>query len=201
MGPLIPADDEDTNIQGRFDAWFDSLKEIQGVLGNVPITEGSKTIRLWKTENEQMKARVQKFDDDAQQAVTQAAGGVATTGETLNLLKTENLTIATELVTCQKDSGLSQQECQIQPRKIIELDDMRISLQAILSSSDDRIGQLQKELSRGQSGIQTVDVEERVSVLFDRLQDLVRDFPRSRVREEVMDQISTVILNAFPSPE
>jgi hypothetical protein len=32
-----------------------------------------------------MKARVQKFDDDAQQAVTQAAGGVATTGETLNL--------------------------------------------------------------------------------------------------------------------
>ena len=100
-----------------------------------------------------------------------------------------------------KRLGLSQQECQIQPRKIIELDDMRISLQAILSSSDDRIGQLQKELSRGQSGIQTVDVEERVSVLFDRLQDLVRDFPRSRVREEVMDQISTVILNAFPSPE
>ena len=44
-----------------------AIKEIQEALGTTTsINEGSKAIRLWKTEIEQMQARIQGFEVEAE---------------------------------------------------------------------------------------------------------------------------------------
>jgi bacterioferritin-associated ferredoxin len=212
------SNDDDNDIQARFDEWIKYLKDIQKafgvetscacvkeihefksilseinaiktVLGTIPMIDCSQTLQLQDRENERLLASIKTYEDEAKKTLAKVGDGGDKMLAELNVLKAEKLTQEGQLRT-------ARQQCEIQGKEIETLKASKIVLQDKTIEDQDRIEKLEehiKTLGSG-GGTKTLDLNDRVSKLLDQLRMLMHDDGSA----ELASRIAAMILDAFP---
>jgi predicted transcriptional regulator len=152
------------------------------------LTTGAKTILDMKQEIDTTKALVAQYQANAATAVSDDPS----TANILKLEKTKNLTLESNLAT-------AQDQLQSANDRIRSLNASTATLQDRLDRAVERVDQLEKEKSTGSAVVQTVDIDGRVSRLLDELQDIIGDFPQRGVGDDVIHEISELLLHCMPN--
>jgi uncharacterized protein YhaN len=200
------SNDNDNDIQARFDEWIKYLKDIQKAFGvetseacvreihelktilseineikkfldTVPLTDCSKTLRTNHLENQQLQARLTTLENEAKKAVEDATGGP----EAL-LLQSENALLKIQNSTAEDNLRVAKEEC--------------VSKDKDIETSQDRIADLEERIKtlEGGGGTKTLALNDRVSDLLDQLRVLMH----GDASAVLASQIAAEILGVFP---
>jgi chromosome segregation ATPase len=147
---------------------------------------GAKAILDMKHEIVTTKALVAQFQRDAAKAVSDDPS----TANALNLEKTKNLTLQSNLAT-------AQDQLQSANDRIRSLNASTATLQDRLDRAVARMDQLETDKSTGSAVVRTVDIDGRVSRLLDELQNIIGEIPRRDVGDAVQ-RTSEYLLHCIP---
>jgi hypothetical protein len=172
----------------EFKVILQEINEIKTVLGTIPMTDCSKTLRTTHLENERLVARLTELQDEIKKA--------ATGGSDVLMLQSANVLLKSEKATAEDNLRVAREQCERKDKDVEALNAAKIVLQDKILEDQDRIEKLEeriKTLGSG-GGTKTLALNDRVSDLLDQLRMLMH----GNASADLASQIAAEILKTFP---